>query len=748
MKLVIVESPTKARKLSEYLGKEYAIEASVGHVRDLPKKELGIDLEHDFEPKYVVDPDKKKVVTKLQDLAAKAEIIYLATDPDREGEAIAWHIQHLLSESKKGKTGGEARRFQRATFHEITKSAVLEAINKPAQVSLELVNAQQARRVVDRLVGYQVSPVLWKKVRRGLSAGRVQSVALRLIVEREREIAVFVAEEYWELDVLLNTAVGAKLGTTINGLSFRDHRAELEKQGLPTSLLVARVTEANGKKYEPTTAEHVQPVLADLEVASYRVNGIEKKSRERSSLPPFTTSTLQQAAATRLGFTSKQTMTLAQQLYEEGLITYHRTDSFNLSTQSVEMARTYIHKEFGQAYLPEKPRYFATKSKNAQEAHEAIRVTNVSFPPSAIRHQSSKFTERHEKLYDLIWRRFLASQMNSAIYDQTAITIQADHQASHYLLRANGSVLRFDGWMKLFSASDDTLLPEVKDSQSLDFVDRHAAQKFTQPPPRYNDASLVKELEKRGIGRPSTYASIISVIEDRGYVERLDKRFVATQIGMTVSEFLQQHFPVFMEYDFTAEMEEDLDRISRGEKEWRKVIKEFYSPLAKTIAQVTKDAERVQIPVEETGEKCPKCGEADGGMVVIRSGRFGKFKSCNRFPECDFTENIVEKVEGMHCPLCQQGEVIVKNSRWGKSFFGCSRYPDCDWASWKKPELNLRVTPEEWAQQKAERQARFAKKKETMAGKSSSGSKSKAQATTKQKKSKAPKKPAKRSAKK
>lgn len=724
MHLVIVESPTKARKLSEYLSKEYVVQASVGHVRDLPKKKLGIDLDKNFEPTYEVDPEKKTVVNKLKDLASKAETIYLATDPDREGEAIAWHISELLRDTK----GVANKTFHRSTFHEITKNAVLEAISKPEEIRLTLVDAQQARRVVDRLVGYQVSPVLWRKIRRGLSAGRVQSVALRLIAEREREIENFKAEEYWEVDVLLDTELGADKKLSLAQLLNK-------KQALPPSVLVARVVEAAGKKYDPKTETDVTPVVTHLKGAKYTVSNVERKKRERSSLPPFTTSTLQQAAATRLGFTSKQTMTLAQQLYEEGLITYHRTDSVNLASSAIQMAREYIGKHFGASYLPEKPRYFAQKSKNAQEAHEAIRVTNASLHPDSL----TSVSPRHQKLYDLIWRRFLACQMGNAIYDQTSITISATSpDGAVYGLRTSGSVLTFDGWMKLFSSQEDVILPNVSPDQSLDFVDLNSAQKFTQPPARFNDASLVKELEKRGIGRPSTYASIISVIVDRGYVERQEKKFTATPIGLAVNDFLVQNFSTFMDYDFTAEMEEDLDRIARGEKEWHTVVKSFYAPLEKTIDSVVEKAERVAIPVEETGEPCPTCGQTDGGQIVIRTGRFGKFKSCSCFPECKFTENIVEKLENVTCPLCAKGEVIVKKTRWGKPFFGCSRYPECDWASWQKPDPGAKLTQAQWDVMKAERaerqkarQERFAKKSPKSEAKTAKTKKAATKKTTK-----------------
>lgn len=718
MNLVIVESPTKARKLRGYLGKDYVVEASVGHIRDLPKGKLGVDVEHNFEPTYEISDDKKKVISVLKKEAKTADTIYLATDPDREGEAIAWHLTKALGDIKKEK-------FRRATFHEITKTAVLDAISHPSEIKMPLVDAQQARRVVDRLVGYEVSPVLWRKIRRGLSAGRVQSVALRMIVEREREIAAFVPEEYWEVDVALQ-----KQGFTTQTKIFKDNKTI---EVLPEGTFVARVVELQGKKYEPKTAADVEPLLHGLDAATYKVQSVEKKERSRSSLPPFTTSTLQQAAANRLGMSSKQTMKMAQDLYEEGLITYHRTDAVALSQQSLDMARNYIQKNFGPQYLPAQPRYFANKSKNAQEAHEAIRVTDVNVSAEQVAGISSKITDRHAKLYDLIWRRFLASQLPSAVYDQTTVVVNAEMTNGSATLRASGSILKFDGWLKLFPDREDMILPAVQSGEALNFLEKNAAQKFTQPPPRYNDASLVKQLEQQGIGRPSTYASIISVIEDRGYVVRDQKRFVATAIGMTVSDFLVQHFPEFMEYQFTAEMEEDLDRISRAEKNWVKVVGEFYNPFHKKVSAAG-TAERAQIPVEKTGEKCPKCGDLPdgGGEVVIRSGRFGKFKSCSRYPECDYTENIVDKVDGVVCPLCHQGEVIAKKSRWGKDFFGCSRYPECDWASWQKPTPGMTITPAEWAEQKAAREerkaaraAKFAKKETPATGKKSAAASTK-----------------------
>lgn len=698
--LVIVESPTKARKLKGYLSSDFAVEASVGHVRDLPKKDLGVDVEHNFEPVYEVSTDKKKVVATLRKLAKSADSIYLATDPDREGEAIAWHIQFLLQDAK-SKT-----KFLRATFHEITKPAVLAAIQHPSVLNLALVDAQQARRVLDRLVGYKVSPVLWKKVRRGLSAGRVQSVALRLIVEREKEIQAFVPQEYWEIDVAL-----AQAGALSSAKAFSEVGALLEQ--LDAQLFIARLEKKNDHKLEVADGKTATAIKQALLAAAYRVASVERVERKRQSLPPFTTSLLQQAAATHFGYSAKQTMSLAQRLYEEGLITYHRTDSFNLSVQAVEAARSYIATQFGQQYLPDQPRSFVSKAKNAQEAHEAIRVTEVAISSEELAGQIASLTPQHLKLYDLIRRRFLASQMTAAVYDQTTILTEAAHGSDKYQLRTSGSQLRFDGWRRLFNAGDDVILPSVTPDMALDQHDLACVQKFTQPPARYNDASLVKELEKRGIGRPSTYASIISVIVDRAYVERTQRKFFATAVGMTVCDFLLEHFPEMMDYDFTASMEADLDRIAAGEREWRAVIADFYQPLEKKIAAVVETAQRAQVPVEKTGESCPTCQE---GEVVIRSGRFGKFKSCSRFPECKFTENIVEKLPDQFCPLCGKGEVVVKNTRWGKPFYGCALYPACDFASWRKPDKDYRLTKEEWAlmqQKRAEWKAKRAATKKT-----------------------------------
>lgn len=719
MDLVIVESPTKARKLKGYLGPKYQVEASVGHVRDLPKKALGVDLEHNYQPLYEVSSDKQKVVASLRRLAENADKVYLATDPDREGEAIAWHVKYLLQHDNKGKASKAAKKdeqFFRSVFHEITKDAVVKAIKEPTELKMDLVDAQQARRVLDRLVGYQISPVLWRKVRRGLSAGRVQSVALRMIVEREREIQAFKPEEYWEI-----TAAVAPQGQFPKTAVFTAEGKV--KEQTPTAIFLVALEKIADQKAKISNQQQAEQIKKDLLIASYVVQSIEKVERRRQSLPPFTTSLLQQAAATNCGFSVKQTMTLAQQLYEEGLITYHRTDSYNLASSAVAKAREFIEKEYGKQYLPNQPRYFAQKSKNAQEAHEAIRVTDLSLQGEAILQKAGRLTPQHVKLYDLIWRRFIASQMSEAIYDQTTILVEAKtEQSPKYVLKATGSVMKFAGWRKLFTSGEDVLLPALTVNEKLDFHDLLSLQKFTQPPARYNDASLVKELEKKGIGRPSTYASIISVIVDRGYVERQQKKFFATPIGMTVSDFLLEHFPDLMDYAFTAEMEEDLDRIARGEKPWVKIVDTFYKPLDKKIQAVSKDAQRVTVPVEETGEPCPECqklvarGELkpeEAGKIVIRSGKYGKFKSCSRFPDCKFTENIVETLPDQKCPLCHEGDIIVRNSRYGKVFYGCSRYPDCDWASWKKPEPGFTVTKTEWAEIKKKREewkARFQKK--------------------------------------
>ncbi len=648
--LVIVESPTKAKTLKRFLGADYSIEASMGHIIDLPKSKLGIDILHDFEPEYIKSEGKSAVITKLKRLAKDADKIFLATDPDREGEAISWHIRNLLEE-KATKAKPKDTRFVRATFHEITKTAILDAIEHPIELNMDLVDAQQARRVLDRIVGYYLSPVLWKKVRRGLSAGRVQSVALRLIVEREKEREAFVPEEYWEVSV---------------------------KLAAQSEALTVMLWKKDGKELVIHNKAEADPVVADLKSSTYAVSDIQETQKRRQPYAPFTTSTLQQAAANRLGFSSKKTMKLAQDLYEQGIITYHRTDSVNLSTSALDAARAFIKENFGDKYLPEKARVFTTKSKNAQEAHEAIRPTEITRQSV----EGGSFESDHVRLYDLIWRRFMATQMNEAIYNQTLVIVDAKKDSQTYQLKANGSVLLFDGWMKILPGSDDTILPKLTVGQPLTYKELEALQKFTQPPARFNDASLVKTLEKLGIGRPSTYASIINVLEIRGYVEREAKAFKPTSVGTTVSDFLVKNFPKELDYQFTANLEDDLDAIARGEKNWVKTLHNFFGPFDEQVKKVTDEGERAQVPVEKMGdEKCPTCGI---GELVIRSGRFGKFVSCNRFPECKFTGKLIYRVDGLKCPDCGEGEIREKTSKRGK-FYGCSRYPSCRFTSWKKP---------------------------------------------------------------
>lgn len=655
MHLVIVESPTKARKLKEYLGKGYEVTASMGHIRDLPKSKLGVDIEHDFAPEYIAVKGKGELIKKLKAAALKATDIYLAMDPDREGEAIAWHTRYALEEGKKKIKAP----FKRVTFHEITKQAILDAMNRPTAIDQPLVDAQQARRVVDRLVGYTLSPVLWKKVRRGLSAGRVQSVALRLIVEREDEIEAFKPQEYWEITVQLKAQTKTSFSVSLIAID-------------------GKKPEENG--FLVTSESQAAELTNSLRGARYVVTQVDRKERKSQPYAPFTTSTLQQAASNVFGWSAKQTMATAQKLYEEGRITYHRTDSLNLATSAIAQAREYIKKEFGENYLSAEVRTFKTKSKNAQEAHEAIRPTDLF--QSEIE-SAGTLSEQHAKLYHLIWKRTIASQMREALFDATSIEVEATNDKKRYQLRSAGSILKFDGWKRLFPrATDDVLLPQLAVGESVDFVDLSSMQKSTQPPPRYNDASLIKSLEEKGIGRPSTYAPTISTIIDRGYVERTDKRFFPTIIGRSVITFLKTNFLDIIDYDFTAEMEENLDRISRGEKQWIPTTREFWTPFKQKVDQVEKDAKRIEIPVERTGRECPECKK---GEIVIRTGRFGKFYSCDQFPECKHTERFVESLEGIACPECGKGDVVVKKTRKGRTFYGCSTYPACSWASWSRP---------------------------------------------------------------
>lgn len=673
MNLIIVESPTKAKTLSGFLPADFKVLATMGHIRDLPEKRLGIRVNqvnqvnqgevtgYEFEPEYEIVPKKKEVVEKLKEEAKKAEKIFLATDPDREGEAIAWHIKQILNFKFK------ILNLYRITFHEITKSAIEKALASPGEINLQLVDAQQARRVLDRIVGYKLSPLLWYKIRKGLSAGRVQSVAVRLIVEREREIEKFVPQEYWEIWVELRKHIG--------GL----------KEGAPTFL--AKLLKINGNTAKISNASEAEPVVEELKKANWEVLGVEKSEVVQSPPPPFTTSTMQQKAAQVLHFSPKKTMQIAQKLYEQGLITYHRTDSVALAAQAITAMREFIAANFGPNFLPEKPRIFKTRSKVAQEAHEAIRPTSLASIAN-IKNQIANRDE--EKLYDLIWKRAVASQMAAAVWDKTKVEIQAAGEKNIYILGAEGRIIKFTGWLKVYGNTkhvtrntlNEEQLPELKKGDDLDLLKIDPQQKFTQPPPRYNEASLIKALEERGIGRPSTYAPIVSTIQERQYVEKAEGKFQPTPLGITVNDFLVDYFPEIVDYDFTAKMEDELDAIARGEKKWQPVLSDFYGPFSQKLEGVIKVAERVKVPTEATGEKCPKCGQGD---LIVRIGKFGKFVACSRFPECNYTAPFVEKVEGARCPQCG-GEVLVRRSKNKKRFYGCANWPKCKWASWRKPK--------------------------------------------------------------
>ena len=665
MDLVIVESPTKAKTLSKFLGEDYVVMATMGHIKDLPKSKLGVDVENNFKPDYVPVVKREDIIKELISYAKKVKKVFLASDPDREGEAIASHAKEIL---------GKRANVFRISFHEITKEAVEEAISKPREIDENLVDAQTGRRVLDRLVGYELSPLLWKKVRRGLSAGRVQSVAVRLIVEKEREIEAFKKDEYWEIYC-----------------DVKQFTPEV-KSADTSGVFVVQLIKEEVKNEKQSSA-----IVSELEKSDYKVLDVKKREVVKSSYPPFTTSTMSQAGARLFGWSAKRTMRAAQKLYEEGLITYHRTDSFNISQAAITKAREFIKKTYGERYLPESPKLYKTTSKVAQEAHEAIRPTDVNKnPTSGVGFDSPEV----KKLYELIWKRFVACQMAESIYDETVIDVQALATSgldTSYLLRASGQIMKFDGWRKLFPRDESSVvLPNVKAEEILDLIKVNPAQKFTEPPPRFNEASLIKMLEKLGIGRPSTYAPIISTIQIRNYVEKDEGVFSPTLVGVAVNDFLVKNFPEELEYQFTAEMEGDLDNIALGEKKWAETIKKFWGPFAKKVKVVTKEGKRVKIETEKLGRKCPDC---KNGELVIRIGRFGKFISCSTFPDCKHTEKYLEKT-GAKCPDCKKkasgpegygpvGDVIIKKSGKGRKFFGCSRYPDCKWASWRKPISSL-----------------------------------------------------------
>lgn len=650
MKLVIVESPTKAKTITKFLSGDYLVRSSYGHVRDLPKTELGVDTEKDFTPKYVIPTKARKNVTQLKKEASKADAIILATDPDREGEAIAWHLLSALGLDKK-----KDIEIERVVFHEITKTAINEALEHPRKIDNNLVNAQQARRILDRLVGYKLSPFLWKKVARGLSAGRVQSVAVKLVVDREREIEKFIAEEYWSITANLDDG---KEGKVIADLSqIKDKSVD--------KLHVKNETEA-------------KKITSDLENAEWKIKSIEKKETNRSPHGPFTTSTLQQEGARKLRFSAKQTMMIAQQLYEGvelgpdghvGLITYMRTDSMNLSQESLDKAAEYITSSLGKEYLETKK--FKTKSKSAQEAHEAVRPTEASRSPESI---AKYLTPQQLKLYNLIWRRFIASQMKKAVFDSMAVDIEA---GKDYIFRANGSMLKFDGFLKIYPTKfEETNLPPLKEGQVLNLESLVPEQHFTKPPARYNEASIIKVLEKEGIGRPSTYASIISTVQQRNYITKDTSRyFHPTEIGIMVNDLLVEHFPNIVDIAFTSKMENELDEIAEGKKEWVPTVKEFYNPFAKNLADKYEVVSKDKVTnVEKTGEKCDKCG----AEMVIKMGRYGRFTACSNFPTC---KNIIKKEKeapqpsGEKCDKCG-GDMVIRAGRFGK-FLACGNYPKC-----------------------------------------------------------------------
>ncbi len=654
--LVILESPSKAKTVKKYLGDEYEVIASTGHVIDLPKSKMGVDIENDFAPQYVNMKDKSEVIKELKKQAKKSDIIYLATDPDREGEAIAWHLSHLLNIDENAAV--------RVTFNEITKSGIQSGMSAPRKIDTDIVNAQQARRILDRIVGYKLSPFLWKKVRRGLSAGRVQSVAVRLIVDRENEIREFESQEYWSIDAKFVAASSKKA-------------------------FAAKLVEIDGAKAVIDNKEQADAILARLDGSEYVVKGIKKSQRKKQPAPPFTTSTLQQEASRRLSFQARRTMKAAQELYEGievagmgavGLITYMRTDSLRISDEAKTAAAELIENMYGKEYLPEKPRVFKSKN-NAQDAHEAIRPTTVSLTPDKVK---SSLTGDQYKLYKLIWERFMASQMQNAVLD----TVAVDIDAGGCMFKANGYSVKFDGFTKLYEESKDGdsdqggALPKIEKNEKLKAKEVLGNQHFTQPPARYNEASLIKELEENGIGRPSTYAPTISTILDRHYVERESgNQLKPTSLGEVITVLLKDHFDNIVDVKFTAKMETELDNIEKGTLNWVQVLKNFYGRFAKTLEKAETDMEgkRVKVPDEPTDIVCEECGK----NMVIKIGPYGKFLGCSGFPECKFTKKIVNETGGS-CPNCGK-KMLAKKSKKGKPFFGCEDYQGCNYMTWDLP---------------------------------------------------------------
>lgn len=649
--LVIVESPAKAKTIEKFLGKShYTVKASVGHVRDLPKSTLGVDIENNFEPRYINIRGKGDVIKELKKEAKKSKRVYLATDPDREGEAISWHLAYIL--------GIDEHDECRIEFNEITKDAIKKAIKNPRSIDLKLVDAQQARRVLDRLLGYQISPILWAKVRKGLSAGRVQSVTTKLICEKEREINEFVPKEYWSLEIEGKTE--DKESITFKFVSFNNEKIDLNSE------------------------EDVNRILENIKDEKLVVEKIESKTRRKSAPKPYTTSMLQQDAANKLSFTTKKTMMVAQELYEGvdikgegtvGLISYIRTDSKRISDEAREKSKSYILEELGEKYYKNHTdKKDSKEKKKVQDAHEAIRPTSVLRTPESIKASLSK---DQFKLYNLIWRRFVASQMEDSEFD----VLNVDCKIGDAVFRATGSVMKFDGYTKIynFTEREDKILPPIKENDELEVSEFIPCQHFTQPPARYTEASLVKTLEELGIGRPSTYAPTITTILNRGYVEKQGTSLHPTELGMIVTDILDVNFQKFIDVDFTVQMESKLDEIEEGDIEWKEVVSEFYKPLEEAIKEANEKIEKINMD-EETDEICELCGS----NMVIKYGRFGKFMACKNYPECKNTKPLVNKV-GVKCPKCKEGEIILRKSKKGKAFYGCSNYPQCDFISWYKP---------------------------------------------------------------
>ena len=661
--LVIVESPAKVKTIKKFLGANYEVEASNGHVRDFPKSQFGIDVENDFEPKYITIRGKGELLAKLRKAAKKADKIYLATDPDREGEAIAWHLAYILSDDK--------NKMSRVTFNEITKTAVQNAIKNPRDIDVNLVDAQQARRVLDRIVGYKMSPVLWKKVKRGLSAGRVQSVAVKLIVDREEEIEKFIPEEYWNIYVILED---------------KENKKEFE----------ARFYGKNGKKIEIHSQEEVDNILKEIEKAKYIIEEVKRGEKKRTPAPPFTTSTMQQEASRKLGFTLKKTMSIAQGLYEGvkipekgtvGLITYMRTDSTRISEEARKAAKEHIVGTYGEKYYEN--RYYKT-GKDSQDAHEGIRPTYSDLEPEKIK---EALTKDQYKLYKLIYNRFMASQMTAAIYDTMAVTINAND----YTFKANGQRIKFEGFMKLYVEGTDQkeqdvegMLPDLKEKEEVKLNKINPKQSFTEPPPRYTEASLVKALEEKGIGRPSTYSPTITTILERRYIEKEQKQLVPTELGKVVNKLLTENFGDIINVEFTAKIENEFDDIAEGKEPWKQMIREFYGPFEKEIEKVEKELEHVELVDEVSDIPCEKCGR----MMVYKYGRYGKFLACPGYPECKNTKPIIETID-VPCPKCG-GEVQVRKTKRRRNYYICENNPDsCDYISWNKPKKGEKWNPEE-----------------------------------------------------